>query len=324
MIISRTPFRISFVGGGTDLPAYYSRHAGAVISIAIDKYVYITVNRRFDSTLRISYSQTEIVDRLEEIHHPLFRETMRITGVDSGVEITSIADVPSGTGLGSSSSFTVGLLHALHAYQSRYKTAYELAEEACHLEIGVLGEPIGKQDQYAAAFGGLRRYVFNSDGTVCVDPLICAPETRQAFFKHLLLFYLGGRRDARKVLKEQSENTQRNIDCLDRMRDLVEKFWSVLALGKGLGELGELMHEGWMFKKQLAGNVSTSQIDECYARARAAGAIGGKVLGAGMGGFLLLFCVPEKHAHVRASLHDLRPIDFRFEPEGSKIIYVGK
>jgi D-glycero-alpha-D-manno-heptose-7-phosphate kinase len=248
---------------------------------------------------------------------------MRMTGVDSGVEITSIADVPSGTGLGSSSSFTVGLLHALQAYQSRYKTAYELAEEACHLEIDVLGEPIGKQDQYAAAFGGLRRYVFNPDGTVWVDPLICAPEARQAFFNHLLLFYLGGRGDARRVLKEQSENTSRNIDCLDRMRDLVEKFWKVLTLGKSLGELGELMHEGWMFKKRLAANVSTSHIDECYERARAAGAIGGKVLGAGMGGFLLLFCVPEKHAAVRESLRDLRPIDFRFEPEGSKIIYVG-
>jgi len=324
MIISRTPFRISFVGGGTDLPAYYSRRAGAVISITLDKYVYITVNRRFDSTLRVSYSQTEIVDRLDEVRHPLFRETMRMTGVDSGVEITSIADVPSGTGLGSSSSFTVGLLHALQAYQGRYKTPYELAEEACHLEIDVLGEPIGKQDQYAAAFGGFRRYVFNPDGTVWVDTLICPPEARQTFFNHLLLFYLGGRRDARSVLKEQSENALRNMDCLDRMRDLVERFWKVLALGNSVGELGELMHEGWMFKRRLAGNVSNSHIDECYERARAAGAIGGKVLGAGMGGFLLLFCAPEKHAAVRGSLRDLRPIDFGFEPEGSKIIYVGR
>jgi len=324
MIISRTPFRISFVGGGTDLPSYYSREAGAVISTTIDKYVYITVNRRFDSTLRISYSHTEIVDRLDDIRHPLFRETMRMTGVGSGVEITSIADVPSGTGLGSSSSFTVGLLHALQAYQGRYKASSELAEEACRVEIDVLSEPIGKQDQYAAAFGGFRRYIFNPDGSVWVDPVVCRPEVSQAFFSRLMLFYLGGTRDARRILERQFDNTSQNMCCLRKMRELVDRFWEVLVRAENLDEPGELLHQGWMLKKQLATNVSNSHVDACYERARAAGALGGKLLGAGMGGFLLLYCAPDKQAAVRESLCDLRRIEFGFEPEGSKIVYVGR
>ncbi len=324
MIISRTPFRMSFVGGGTDLPSFYRHEPGAVLSIAINKYVYITVNRRFDETLRISYSQTEIVDHVQSVRHPLFRETMRLAGVESGVEVTSVADVPAGTGLGSSSSFTVGLLHALEAYRGRYRTAEELAEAACHLEIDVLGEPIGKQDQYAAAFGGFRRYQFNPDGSVFVYPLICAPEVLSAFFSHLMLFYLGGARDARSVLAEQSSNTTAKLEHLRQIRDLVDRFWCVLVRGKDVRECGELLHEGWSCKKQLANNISSSSIDEGYERARAAGALGGKVLGAGGSGFLLLFCQPERQAAVRATLRDLREIAFGFEPEGSKIIYVGR
>lgn len=323
MIVSRTPLRVSFVGGATDLPCFYTREPGAVISMTINKYVYITVNRRFDDTLRISYSRTEVVDTIDQVVHPLFRETMRHTGLDSGLEVTSIADVPSGTGLGSSSSFTVGLLHALQAFQGRYKTAEELAEAACHLEIDVLGEPIGKQDQYAAAYGGLRRYQFNTDGSVFVDHVICSANTKATLLDHLMFFYLGGTRDARQVLQQQCLQSEQKFEFLRTIRHLVEDFWAILMRGTGLTELGEVLHEAWQLKKQLADNVSNSRIDEFYERARAAGALGGKVLGAGMGGFLMVFCEPRRQAAVRESLCELREVPFGFDPEGSKIIYVG-
>jgi D-glycero-alpha-D-manno-heptose-7-phosphate kinase len=324
MIISRTPLRVSFVGGGTDLPSFFMQYQGAVMSMTVDKYIYITVNRRFDETLRLSYSRTEIVDKLDSVQHPLFREALRFTGAVSGMETTSIADIPSGTGLGSSSSFTVGLLHALHAYQGRHKTAEELACEACHLEIDVLGEPIGKQDQYAAAFGGLRRYRFNADGSVYVDPVICSPDTKRTLFDHLLFFYLGGSRDAREILEKQSKQTGTKIEHLHRLRDLVDRFHAVLVRGSDLEELGDLLHENWMCKRVLATNVSNSRVDDYYDRARAAGALGGKLLGAGQGGFLMLFCQPQRKAAVREAMRDLREVEFGFEPEGSKIIYVGR
>lgn len=323
MIISRTPFRMSFVGGGTDLPAFYMRESGSVISTTINKYVYITVNQRFDHTVRVSYSHTEIVNAASEVQHPLFRETMRAIGVDSGVEITSIADVPSGTGLGSSSSFTVGLFNALHAYTGRFQTAAQLAQQACCLEMEILKEPIGKQDQYAAAFGGLRRYVFNSDGTVFVDPVICPPETRARFYDHLMLFYLGGSRSASQILRQQSNQTSEKMDYLRRLRDLVGCFWDVLTQGRDLRQLGEMFHEGWECKKQLVQAISNTRIDEYYERARQAGALGGKLLGAGESGFLLLFCEDRTKDAVRQCLSDLREISFSYEPEGSKIIYVG-
>ena len=323
MIISRTPFRVSFVGGGTDLPAFYTQNQGAVISMTINKYVYITVNKRFDETLRLSYSKTEIVETLDAVQHPLFRETLRLTGAVSGIEATSIADIPSGTGLGSSSAFTVGLLNALHSFRGHHKTAENLAAEACHLEIDVLGEPIGKQDQYGAAFGGLRRYRFNGDGSVFVDPVICSPGTKQTLFEHMLFFYVGGSRDARQILKKQAEQTPQKIDYLRRLRELVDRFHAVLVRGTGLSELGELLHESWLCKRQLASNVSNSRIDDYYERSRLAGALGGKLLGAGHSGFLLLFCPAKRKQAVRDALCDLREIEFGFEPEGSKIIYVG-
>jgi D-glycero-alpha-D-manno-heptose-7-phosphate kinase len=323
MFISRTPFRVSFVGGGTDLPSFYQREGGAVISMAVDKYVYITVNRRFDDTLRLSYSQTEIAENLDQVRHPLFRETIRHTGLTSGLEITSIADVPSGTGLGSSSSFAVGLLHALYAYQGKYKPAAELADEACRLEIDILDEPIGKQDQYAAAHGGLRRYDFNPDGSVYVHPVICSNQTKTALLERVMFFYLGGARDARQVLTEQSNTTEQKIAFLQRIRCLVDTFWNVLVRGNGVGEVGEILHEAWVCKKQLASQVSNSAIDDLYDRARRAGAAGGKLLGAGIGGFLMLFCEPGRQNAVRDALKGIREIQFGLEPEGSKIIYVG-
>ena len=323
MFITRTPFRVSFVGGGTDLPAFYTREPGAVISMTINQYVYITVNKRFDDTLRLSYSQTEIVNSIDEVRHPLFREAARHVGVHSGVEVTSIADVPSGTGLGSSSSFAVGLLHALQAYRGQYKTAHELADQACHLEINVLKEPIGKQDQYAAAFGGLRKYQFNPDGSVFIDPVVCSADTKRELMDRLMFFYLGGSRDARQVLAEQSGNIGGNMVFLRKIRGLVDDFWKLLARGQGVDATGELLHEAWLCKKQLADNISNTRIDEIYEGARAAGASGGKVLGAGMGGFLMLFCDPRKQDAVHRALAELRRMQFGFEPEGSKIIYVG-
>jgi D-glycero-alpha-D-manno-heptose-7-phosphate kinase len=323
MFISQTPLRVSFVGGGTDLPCFYRRQGGAVISMAVDKYVYITVNRRFDHTLRLSYSQTEIVDTLDQVRHPLFRESIRHTGLTSGLEVTSIADIPSGTGLGSSSSFTVGLLHALYAYQGKYMRPEELAEQACHLEIDVLGEPIGKQDQYAAAVGGLRRYDFNPDGSVYVHPVICSAETRAALSERLMFFYLGGARDARQVLTEQSNNTEKKLEFLQRIRSLVDAFWNVLIRGNGVDEIGEILHEAWTCKKQLAAHISNSGIDELYDRARSAGAAGGKLLGAGMGGFLMLFCEPPLQTAVREALRNVREVRFGLELQGSRIVYVG-
>jgi D-glycero-alpha-D-manno-heptose-7-phosphate kinase len=323
MFISQTPLRVSFVGGGTDLPSFYQRQGGSVISMAVDKYVYITVNRRFDDTLRLSYSQTEIAETLDQVRHPLFRESIRYSGLNSALEVTSIADIPSGTGLGSSSSFTVGLLHALYAYQGKYMRAEELAEQACHLEIGVLHEPIGKQDQYAAAVGGLRRYDFNPDGSVYVHPVICSTETRAALFERLMFFYLGGSRDARQVLTEQTNNTEKKLEFLQRIRCLVDAFWSVLVRGNGVDEIGDILHEAWVCKKQLATHISNSGIDEFYDRARAAGAAGGKLLGAGMGGFLMLFCEPSRQDAVREALHGVREVHFGLDLQGSRIVYVG-
>jgi D-glycero-alpha-D-manno-heptose-7-phosphate kinase len=324
VIISRTPFRVSFVGGGTDLPEFYTRRPGTVISMAVDRYVYITVNRRFDDTLRISYSKTEIVDHLDCVAHPLFREALRICGVHRGIEATSVADIPSGTGLGSSSSFAVGLLHALHAYRGLHRSAEDLAAEACHLELDVLMEPIGKQDQYAAAFGGLRRYTFNSDQSVSVDPVICGEDVKARLFESLLFFYVGGSRDARQILKEQAGQTEQKLNYLERILTLADDFHSVLIENRPIEELGEILHESWLCKRELASNVTNARVDKLYEAARCAGAIGGKLLGAGQAGFLMLFCPPSRQAAVRERLKEIREVPFTFEPEGSKIIYVGR
>jgi D-glycero-alpha-D-manno-heptose-7-phosphate kinase len=324
VIISRTPFRVSFVGGGTDLPEFYTRRPGTVISMAVDRYVYITVNRRFDDTLRISYSKTEIVDHLDCVAHPLFREALRICGVHRGIEATSVADIPSGTGLGSSSSFAVGLLHALHAYRGLHRSAEDLAAEACHLELDVLMEPIGKQDQYAAAFGGLRRYTFNSDQSVSVDPVICGEDVKARLFESLLFFYVGGSRDARQILKEQAGQTEQKLNHLERILTLADDFHSVLIENRPIEELGEILHESWLCKRELASNVTNARVDKLYEAARCAGAIGGKLLGAGQAGFLMLFCPPSRQAAVRERLKEIREVPFTFEPEGSKIIYVGR
>ena len=324
MIITRTPFRVSFAGGGTDLVAFYRHETGAVVSTAIKKYMYITVNRRFDNTIRVSYARTEIVGSVDEIQHPIVREALRLTGIKGGIEIVSIADIPAGTGLGSSSSFSVGLLNALYAYRGALKSAEELASQACQIEIDVMGEPIGKQDQYIAAYGGLCHIQFNRDNSVFVKPIICDNAGKARLERSLLLLYTGESRQASTILAEQSANTRRadKFGNLQKLRDLAQETLRCFTQGSEPKELGRLLHEGWLLKKGLAGGISNSAIDAYYEKALAAGAYGGKVSGAGGGGFLLLVAPPEKRQAVRQALSGLQAMDFAFEAEGSKIIYV--
>lgn len=325
MIIVRVPLRISFAGGGSDLPAFYRQEPGAVVSTAIDKYIYITVNKKFDHQIRASYSVTEIVDRVDQLRHELIRESLSLLGLDGGIEITSISDVPSrGTGLGSSSSYTIGLLHALHAYAGRHVGAERLAREACKIEIERCGKPIGKQDQYIAAYGGLQYIQFNPDESVFVDPIICGRETKARLQERLLMLYTGITRSADDVLSEQQRNTQHDPARRQNLRAMTQQATDLRAAlcHNDLRAFGELLHEGWVLKRSLASGISSAVIDGWYERARDHGAIGGKILGAGGGGFLLLYAPAERHAEICAALADLRPIPFRFEPQGSKVIYV--
>jgi len=324
MIITRTPFRVSFVGGGTDFPDFYRVEPGAVVSTAINKYMYIVVNKRFDNTIRVSYSRTEIVKDVEKIQHPIVREALKLVGITKGIEIVSIADIPAGTCLGSSSSFTVGLLNALYAYKGILKSAEELAREACCIEIDILGEPIGKQDQYIAAYGGFRYIQFNPDETVFVESIICDKENREKLNQNLFLFYTGNTREAKSILKEQKINTKKSdkVECLKQMRNLAFELRSHFNNNSEPDILGEFLHKGWMLKKQLASGISNDKIDKYYEIALKAGALGGKILGAGGGGFLLLYCPKEKQTKLQEALNDLTLTEFSLEPEGSKIIYV--
>ena len=325
MIISRTPLRLSFAGGGTDLPAYFRREPGMVVSTPINKYIYIAVNKKFDNKIRASYSVTEIVDTIDDLKHELIRETLRVVGLDGGIEITSISDIPSrGTGLGSSSTYTVGLLNALYAYKGQHVGAERLAREACLIEIDLCGKPIGKQDQYIAAYGGLQYIHFNTDKSVFVDPIICSPETKMELQRRLLLLYTGSTRSADKILVEQTYNTENDEDkqrALRRMAKLAQRLRDALSTND-LEPFGEILHQGWLEKRKLASGISNSRIDEWYERARKSGAIGGKITGAGGGGFLLLYAPPNQHGEILQALPELRPVPFRFEPQGSKIIYV--
>ena len=324
MIISKTPCRLSFAGGGSDIASYYREHGGAVVSVAIDKYVYLTLQRRFDDQIRIGYSRTEEVERVDEIQHPIVRHCLKLLGPSQGIEITSHADIPSrGSGLGSSSSFTVGLLNGLNAYQGRHVAPQELAERACHVEIDLCGDPIGKQDQFAAAFGDLRMYRFHQDGTVSVEPLICSIETTEKLQRNLLMFYTGMTRSAADILKEQTQVLGSKQDAIATMHSMVQHAYDVrheIENGNPDG-VGEILHESWLLKRSLTSGISNPEIDGWYETARAAGALGGKILGAGGGGFLLLYVRPEQRAAVKAAMKKLRCIPFRFEREGSKIIF---
>ena len=325
MIISRTPLRISFVGGGSDLHAFYKHEPGAVVTTAINKYIYVTVNKKFDRKIRASYSITELVDHVGELKHELIRETLKLVGSDGGIEITSISDIPSeGTGLGSSSSYTVGLLNALYAHTGRLAGPERLSKEACNIEIEQCGKPIGKQDQYIAAYGGLQYVQFNPDETVFVDPIICSPETKQTLQESLLLLYTGMTRSADSILTGQRAGIEHDREKRETVR-IMSKMAGHLRdslCENDLDSFGDILHEIWLLKQNLAVGVSNKCINEWYERARQHGAVGGKILGAGGGGFLLLYAPPERHNSGIACLPELRPVPFHFEPQGSKIIYV--
>ena len=323
MIISKTPFRISFCGGGTDLREFYKCKSGAVVSTAINKYMYITVNKKFDNEIRIGYSRTENVKNVDEIKHELVREAMKMAGITQGIEITSMADIHSrGTGLGSSSSFLVGLLNALFAFKGEHKSAEFLAKKACEIEIDTLKGPIGKQDQYIAAYGGLNYIKFNPNESVFVEPIICKDHVVQRLQQNLLLFYSGLTKKSNEILYEQKANSKKRINILSKMAALAGDAASAISKGK-LDEFGRLVHKNWIYKKQLASGITNQLIEKYYEKAAKAGAIGGKILGAGGRGFLLIYCEEEKQKRVINTLKDLRLTHFRFEPQGSRIIYVG-
>ncbi len=319
MIVVQTPLRVSFVGGGTDFDDFYLSHGGAVISTAIDKYVFVIVKERFDDLICLNYTKRERVERVDDLDHELVREAMRITGVSKGIEITTLADVPAeGTGLGSSSSVTVGLLQALYAYRGELRTAETLAQEACRIEIDMLKHPIGRQDQYIAAYGNLRFITF-SDAGVEVDKVELSPEEKRRLNDNLLCFYTGMTRKAGEILKEQKANINDRLNVLGEMKKLAFRARDAIMQG-AFDELGEILHSSWELKKTLASKITNPQIDERYEAARKAGAIGGKISGAGGGGFLLLYCPKEKQDTVRKILK-LRELPFRFEADGSKVIF---
>lgn len=324
MIISKTPFRISLMGGGTDLRAFYRLGYGAVVTTSIDKYVYLAIHRFFEPRIVLKYSQTEVVDSVAEIKHPLIRECMLACGVDEPLELTSFADIPSsGSGLGSSSAFCVGLIKALHAFRAREIAAQRCAELACRVEIEKLGEPIGKQDQYAVACGGFNYIRFNADESVLVEPILMSPEHRGRLQSRLMLFYTGITRNARTILAEQRRNTEDDrskVDALATMLAMTESLRAEFAHGN-IAALGPMLHESWMLKRKLASGISSADLDAIYDTARGAGAVGGKLLGAGGGGFFLFDVPEERQEGVATALAGLRRVPFRFESQGTRTLY---
>jgi len=322
MILSRAPVRISMGGGGTDLASYYEKHGGFLLAASINKYVHIMLNKRFEDSIRLSYSKTEIVNNIKEIEHRIFRESLRFADIKKQVEIVSIADVPSNCGLGTSSTFTVALLSALFSYRRNHKTLTELAECACKIEIDILKEPIGKQDQYAAAFGGFNAYTFHKNGEVTVEPVNISEGAMMELQSNIFLFYLNKKRSAGDILKEQNKKTKdNNVDVVNRLHKIKEiglHTRKIFEKNK-IDEFGDLLHEHWILKKGLSSKISDAFIDEAYELARQNGAIGGKVIGAGGGGFLLFYCPKEKSKLISVMKKiGLEPTWFTFEHEGVK------
>lgn len=325
MIITRAPFRVSFCGGGSDLPNFYEKYGGCVLSTTIRKYMYLTIHNYFyKDQIRLKYSQTETVKNYGEIKHKYFKQCLRDFGI-SGVEISSMADIPAGTGLGSSSSFTVALLHLLHTYKGEYVSKYKLAKDACEVEINKLGEPIGKQDQFAAAFGGLKFYEFQQNGFVNVEPIVMAPQSYKLLEENILMFYLGGVHSASAILKEQSQNVKSadKANVQQRMCELTRTLKKELQKNN-VDAIGELLHENWMLKKSLAIGISNPLIDETYEKAMNAGALGGKLLGAGGAGFMIFYVKENHQKDVRDALSYLREMDFEMDNSGASIIYFDK
>lgn len=320
MIVTRTPLRISFTGGGTDFRDYYENYGGAVVSACIDKYIYVTVNPKFDKNIRISYSKTEIVDDVEDLNHEIARECLKLVGIKNGIEITSIADIPAGTGLGSSSSFTVGLLNALYTYAGYNLSAEEIAERACEVEIKILQHPIGKQDQYAAAYGGINYFAFNRDDTVTRRQINLDEQNIRRMRRKLMFFYTGMTRNADNILSEQRANISTKLDALNYMKGQADLMHDTLVTQGFNEKFGEILHNNWLSKQKLASKISTPQISEYYDKALHAGALGGKLLGAGGGGFLLFYCDEQHQQDVEDAL-DIRRVDFDICFNGSRVIF---
>jgi len=325
IVVTRTPLRVSFAGGGTDLPEFYKVEEGAVLSTAVDKYVYVTVKRHsevFDEPIRINYSRTEQVRRVDQIENNIARECLKLMDIEPPIFISTVADMPASTGMGGSSAFAVGLLHALHAFRGERVTACQLAEEACFIEMEVLKEPIGKQDQYAAAFGGLNLLRFGQDGGVSVEPQRLVNGSVDELFNNIMMFWTGHQRPAASVLTEQKSGTPRNFHVLREMRD--EAYYlRNLCIGHSidLERLGTTLDRGWELKRRLASKITTSEIDCHYAHAMEAGAEGGKLCGAGGGGFLMFIVKPERQEAVRQALSDLKWVPIRYEVHGSRVLY---
>jgi D-glycero-alpha-D-manno-heptose-7-phosphate kinase len=325
LIVSRAPVRITLGGGGTDLESYYSKHGGFLIAAAVDKYVFISANRRFYDSIRLSYSQTEITSSLDEIKHPIFREAMRFLNIDSGIELVSIADVPANCGLGTSSSFTVSLLNALHAYKKEFVSQKQLAEEACHIEISVLGQPIGKQDQYIAALGGVTCLTFEKNGEVITEPLRISEEALDLLTSNIQFFHTGIERRAADILKEQdSKSSADDPDITENLHQVKEiGLETRAALEKGdVDRFGELLNVHWEIKKKRSGRMTDPFIDECYELARRTGALGGKLVGAGGGGFLMFYC----NNGIKPKLYQtmcqtgLKPASFHIDFHGATVL----
>ncbi len=324
MIISKTPFRISFFGGGTDYPVWYRENQGAVLSTAIDKYCYITIRYLppfFPHKHRIVYSKIEMVNDVNEILHPAVRATLQFLNIDKGIEIHHDGDLPAKTGLGSSSSFTVGLLNSIYALKGVIPSKLQVAKEAIHIERDILKENVGAQDQVAAAFGGFNKINFNGKDEIKVEPITIGKEMIRKLDNHLMLFFTGFSRIASDIAKSQIENTPNKKRELSLMRQMVDEAIKILNENRDIKDFGKLLHESWLLKKSLTDKISTPEIDNIYEKALQAGALGGKLLGAGGGGFMVLFVPPENQPGVREKLKNLLEVKFHFENEGSKIIY---
>jgi D-glycero-alpha-D-manno-heptose-7-phosphate kinase len=325
MIISRAPVRLTLGGGGTDLKSYYSKYGGFLIAAAIDKYVFISANKRFYDNIRLSYSKTEIVDNVAEIEHRIFRAALTLLHIDGGIELVSIGDVPANCGLGTSSSFTVSLLNALHAYKRDFVTQKQLAEEACHIEIDVLREPIGKQDQYIAAFGGITCLTFEKNGDVLVEPLTISAETMDQLESNISLFHTGIERSASEILSDQDEKSKRDdpaiIENLHRIKEIGLETRKALEKGK-VDELGRFLHVHWETKRKRSAKMTDPFMDECYETACKNGALGGKLIGAGGGGFFMFYCHNSDKPRLSQAMKKagLKPMRFRFDFEGTKIL----
>ena len=323
MIVSRTPMRMSFVGGGSDIPAYYHFEEGAVLSTSINKYMYVSVNKKFDGDIRLSYSLTEDVNDVDKIKHPIVRNTLKMLEISGGIEIASMADIPSkGSGLGSSSSYTVGLLNALYAFKNKFISQNELGKLASHVEINLCGEPIGKQDQYIAAYGGINLIKFHSDESVTVEPIICKKSFIEQLEKSMLMFYTGITRSASTLLREQSDNMNNSVkrSLIKEMANLSYDLKYMFENGD-LNSVGELLDKNWKLKSQISSGITNPQIDDWYQKGINAGATGGKLLGAGNGGFIMFYVPPEKQKNVINALRNLKRIPFSFDNLGSQIVF---